>query len=60
MDRKQITEMIEDLFKMTGILVISACILAVIFAMCSDPEETQNNQQIDNIEIVVNPENIIK
>ena len=60
MDRKQITEMIENLFKMTGILVISACILAFIFAMCSDPEETQNNQHIDNIEIVDNPENVIK
>lgn len=60
MDRKNITEMIEDIFKMTGILVISACILAVIFAMCSDLEENQSGQTVDSVEVVGSPKNIVK
>ena len=60
MDQKLITEMIEDIFKMIGILVISACILGLIFATCSEPEEKQTNQQMDTMKIVHNPENVIK
>ena len=48
-DKYQITEMIEDIFKMTGIVFISACILALIFSMCIRDPEKQNNPRIETV-----------
>ena len=60
MDRKNITEMIEDIFKMTGIVFIIGCILGLIFGTCSGPEEKKSNQQVETVEIIENPDKIIK